>query len=663
MIVRPVTNIPDNPPEEIILNQDKFDRGVIDLIDQTKLPRNALKTADNIRLAEDGAPMVTEGVDWYGAELPASIDGGSIFYDGGNVHLVVAAGGKIYRSTDHAETWTECTGATLEVGESVEFKQAREFLYIYNGEDHIIRYNGTTTLQVFSGISKPTGTNASRTGLSGSTFRYYYRVSAVNEVGYTEGSVADDVQVSRQRANFDDSNFVTLTWNSVSGASRYDIYVGLTPGEEKYIDSIENGTTYIDQGQALALITGEVPEDNTTQAPRVGDMELIGDRLIATRDKDHPYRIWISGAGSNIAKFSLAYDATWVELQRGSQFTPQRVVDYRDGRGEPLITAWYDSADSLGCVWQGKIETFTVGDSTFPVPAFYKLPGSRGTNAPMSVVNVLNDYVYYNQQAFYNLGSRAQFLNLLSTDEISTNVRNFMRKINRHAAHKIAAHFQDNRLYVSVPFNSNENSVTMVHDTSINGKPWLPKSFTMGFARFFRYVDTNGVQLLAWKQGDNRLSVINEDINGFYGEPIDSVLETGLRQINEKDRFAFMMCEEAEFEFARPRGKIQIELSGLTRETGFTQLLPPKTITPVSTRFSWTMKRWTTSTWTDTDTEAEVLSEPTIKRYFLVGREINAYQYRVVCQNDLTAQYILRTLQVRGRTVSSGKPPDWELLE
>ena len=128
-------------------------------------------------------------------------------------------------------------------------------------------------------------------------------------------------------------------------------------------------------------------------------MELIGSRLYGTRDKDYPYRVWISGAGPYIGSFSSAYDATYIDLQKGGQFKPVKVEDYRDGKGTPLATVWCDSSDGRGCVWQGSLESFTIGDTTFPVPNFYKLPGSRGTPAPGSVINVLNDYMYYNSQA------------------------------------------------------------------------------------------------------------------------------------------------------------------------------------------------------------------------------------------------------------------------
>lgn len=655
-------SIPDSPPSIIPLTQDKFDRGVISVVDQSKLPKNALKEANNLFLAEDGAPKVRPGVNWYGTAPSANDIDGAYFFtnEDEDIHILVVAGGVVYRSQDNGQTWDACTGGSPTAGHKAHFEQANLYVYIFNGFDNIIRYDGTTTLQTYTPLTAPTGNAPTKTGLAGTTYTYRYRVSAVNDIGYTEASAAQTIQVDRERTDWNDTNYVTFTWNAVAGAVRYDIYVGQTSGEEVYIASIDNATTYIDKGTAVAQVAIVAPDDNTTQGPRVGDMALIGTRLYATQDRDHKYRVWISGAGRFIGQFSSAYDATYIDLQKGSQFFPQKVEDYRDGKGTPLATVWCKSIDGRGCIWQGTLESFTVGDVTFPVPNFYKLPGSRGTDAPDSVVNVLNDYMYYNSQAFYNLGSRAQFLNLLSTDEASANIRPDVKKINQSAASKICAYFQDAKVYFSVPINSEVNNTTIIFDTE--RKAWLPTAFTIGFERFFSYTDTNGGRhLLCWKPGDSRLSEISESIKGDYSEAFVTSLQTGLIHVNPRNRFDFLWVEEGEVEFANPQGNITVELSAVTREEGFKEI-ETKTIEPSTTKLSWTIAMWTTRKWTTTDEVGVSYSEPSAKRYFNVQQDINAYQYRVTTE-DLRADYILRTLQVSGTATQAGKPREWELLD
>ena len=664
--IEPLTGINDSPPQNVPLTQDKFDRGVISLVDQSKLPKNALKEADNIVLSEDGAPKVRPGLAWYGTSaLPGGVlDGGSAFIDNDEAetsHLVQVIGGKVYRSINDGVTWAECTGASFTSGKKVRTIQANDVSYLYNGWDNIIRYNGDTLLDTYVALPTPTGNAPTKTGLGGATiYTYRYRVAAVNNIGYTLASPATTIGVDRTRTSFDSTNFVTFTWLPVTGAVRYDIYVGLTSGEEAYIGSVEGQatTTYQDRTGAVEQVANIVPDSNTTQGPRVGDMAVIGTRIYATADRDFPYRVWISGAGRYMGMFSSAYDATYIDLQKGGLFKPVKVEDYRDGKGTPLATVWCRSKDGKGCVWQGSLESFTVGTVTFPVPNFYKLPGSRGTEAPMSVINVLNDYFYYNSQAFYNLGSRAQFMNLLSTDEASANIRPDVKKIRASAASGIVAHFEDAKLYFSVPYNSDSNNAMIMYDTE--RRAWLPRAFNVGFERFFTYVDQQGARhTLAWKPGDDKFTEISERFKGDYGQPFYSSLMTGLMHVNPRNRMEFMWIEEAEFEFANPEGEITVELSGITRNDGF-RSIATRTMKPDGVLYSWTTHAWTKNKWTDTALPIQSYSEPSRKRYFSVQEDLNAYQYRVTT-NSLASNYILRTLQVNGTATQAGKPREWEL--
>lgn len=666
--IEPLTGINDSPPQNVPLTQDKFDRGVISLIDQSKLPKNALKEADNIVLSEDGAPKVRPGLAWYGTSaLPGGVlDGGSAFIDNDEAetsHLVQVIGGKVYRSINDGATWAECTGASFTSGKKVKTIQANDVSYLYNGWDNIIRYNGGTTLDTYIALPTPIGNAPTKVGLGGTTiYTYRYRVAAVNNIGYTLASPAQTINVDRLRTSFDSTNYVQFTWQPVTGAVRYDIYVGLTSGEEAYLGSVEGEqtTTYQDRTGAIEQVANIVPDSNTTQGPRVGDMAVIGTRIYATADRDFPYRVWISGAGRYMGMFSSAYDATYIDLQKGGLFKPVKVEDYRDGKGTPLATVWCRSKDGKGCVWQGSLESFTVGTITFPVPNFYKLPGSRGTEAPMSVINVLNDYFYYNSQAFYNLGSRAQFMNLLSTDEASANIRPDVKKIRASAASGIVAHFEDAKLYFSVPYNSDQNNATIMYDTE--RRAWLPRAFNVGFERFFSYTDAAGERhTLAWKTGDDKFTEIAEKFKGDYGVPFYSSLMTGLMHVNPRNRMEFMWIEEAEFEFANPEGEITVELSGITRNDGFRQIAS-RTMKPDGVLYSWTTHAWTKNKWTDTALPISSYSEPSRKRYFSVQEDLNAYQYRVTT-NSLASNYVLRTLQVNGTATQAGKPREWELYE
>ena len=268
--------------------------------------------------------------------------------------------------------------------------------------------------------------------------------------------------------------------------------------------------------------------------------------------------------------------------------------------------------------------------------------------------------MYYNTQAFYNLGSRAQFLNLLSTDEASANIRPTVRTINPLAASGICAYYFLAKVYFSVPYGSSTtNNAIIIYDTE--RKCWLPKAFSYGVERFFEYADTSGTShLLAWKTGDTRLSEISTSIAGDYGAAFTTYLQTGLMPVS-KNRFDFMWVDESEFEFSQPTGTINLEFAGIDRNAGYKTLATiaysAKTTTSTS---GWSTKAWSTTAWSAASSTNSVYSESTSKRWFVVQRDINAWQYSI-STSTIDAGYTLRTLQITGTPSQAGSPRQWRV--
>lgn len=661
-------NLPTSFPKPAYQTLQNFKRGVITLINESRLPKNALKEAKNIYLAEDGQPQTRPGVAWYGTAMPngAPIDGFD-FYDAiGVVHLVAVAGGNVYRSTDDGATWTLCTGGNTTPGVWTNMNQNRSFLYLTNGTDKMLRYDGTTTLQVYTSLSTPSAPTLAKTGLGATTYKYYYKVSQVNSVGFTDASPASNIQVSKQRSssNWDASNYVSISGTVSTSATRVDVYLSEDGLAYYYLGSavVDSGTgnyVFQDDGSASVVPSTTAPTDNTTEGIMVGELSNIGNRQFGVRDPGNPYRVWFSGDGDWSGIFSGAYNGGYLEFQLGGRLKPIKAVDYRTGKGDSIATVFMDSADGLGGIIQMSLDTSTIDQYTVIVPSAYLLPGSRGTSAPRSVVNVLNDYFFYNTQAFYNLGSRAQLLNILSTDEASANIRPNVQGIDRAGEeHIAAAYFQANILF-SVPISSTVNNYTMVYNTEM--KAWLPEAFTIGFKRFMTYTDTGKAQrLLAIRPGDTRLSEINQSIAGDYGVAFDTSLTTGLVQTTG-DVFEFQFTEEGEFELANASGTINVELLGIDRSKGFHSIKTVTFNTDVSvTNAGWDTFPWDSKPWDDTSDSPSVSSEPSLKRYFPAQAELNAVQWHIFT-NSLEAQYILRTLQTWGTPTQAGHPSKWRL--
>jgi hypothetical protein len=659
--------LPDTIPQHDTLPLSSWRKGVITLIDKSKIPLDALIEAQNIFLVENGTPTPRPGVDWYGtAPSSSAIDGGCLFETSAAApHLIVVAGGTVYRSTDDGATWAACTGATLTSGKKAFFVQDHSYLYITDGYDNIVRYDGTTVLQTYTALATPGAPTIAETGLAGTGYNHYYKYAAVNAVGFTPAGVAGTVvQSTLDRTNWDSTtNFATISTAGVVGATRYDIYISEDNIDFYYLDtmvpsSVGGAASYQDTGAAFPNTNVLAPIDNTTQGPKVQRLDVVGSRLWGCQDYDNKWRVWFSGSGNYTGYFSSAYDGGYIDLMKGSQFRPVRVIDYRDGKGTPYATVFMSSPDGTGCIWQITLETVTIGDVSITVPSAFRLPGSRGSEAPDSIVNVLNDYMYYNSQAFYNLGSRAQFLNLLSTDEVSANIRPNVKRISPTGAPGIASIYSDAKVYMSVPYyGSSTNNYTIVYDTE--QKAWLPEAFTIGFERFFQYVDTTGTRkLLTWKPGDTRLSYISDSLHADYGVAFTTSLTTGLYPVS-KNRFEFFQVEEGELEFSLPTSPIQIQLLGIDRVNGYGPI-KTKTIENDVDSAGWSTFLWGSTAWSDTSIVPTLFAPSSEKNYFRVQREINAYQWNVIT-NSTDSSYLLRTLQLNGALSQGGKPRQWRI--
>ena len=660
-------DLPTNFPTPQYLTLSSWKKGVISLIDKSRLPLDALEQADNLFLVEDGQPTLRPGVDWFGVAVPngQAIDGASYFDFNGAIHIVVVAGGVIYRSTNNAQSWTQCTGFTMTVGRRVKMLQYNNSLYMTNGVDDITLYDGSLVLNRYTTLSVPAAPSAVKTGLTGTGIPYYYKVSRVNTIGFSTASPTNTgaVESNLSRSSWSSTtNFVTLTTPSAdAGQTRWDIYLSEDNVNFYYLSSVAatSGATsvFVDDGTAIPVPSTIAPTASTATGPKVEELENVGSRMWGVRDTVNRYRIWFTSGSPPVGAFSSAYDGGYLDWAPGGKFIPNKVIDYRDGKGTPLATVFCTSADGQGCVLQVSLDIITIGDISITVPSAYRLPGSRGTPAPGSVVNVLNDYMFYNTQAFYNLGSRAQYLNLLSTDESSANIRPSVKSISTMGESGIASVYYDAKVYFSVPIGSSTNNYTMVFDTE--RKAWLPTAFTRGFKDFLRYTTTDGSpKLLAYNSGDSRLSEISTSIQGDYGQPFTSILKTGLYPTT-KNRFEFQWTEQAEIELSNPSGITAVELVGLERSKGFSSQASANITSTLSTT-GWDTFLWDTTAWDDTSNAVDTYSESSVKRYFRLGKELNAIQW-IITTNSLEANYVLRTLQTWGTQTNGGLPRSWRI--
>jgi len=163
-----------------LLKIDKFDGGYSSLLDEARMPNKFAVQSYNLMQFQDGIWGTRWGFDYYGSAITGetSIDGATEYIKTDGTRETIAIGGttgKIWKSQDRG-AWTQIGSTTLTVGKTPSFLQIKSELYICNGTDALLRYDGTN-LNVYTALTAPTNVAFTRTVLTTGTNNYYYVIT------------------------------------------------------------------------------------------------------------------------------------------------------------------------------------------------------------------------------------------------------------------------------------------------------------------------------------------------------------------------------------------------------------------------------------------------------------------------------------------------------
>lgn len=461
--------------------------GVNTLVSESRLKKDQAKELQNMWLIEDGVADKRPGTAAYGTVTFTNRPDGAKEYTktDGTRELIVVADGVVQRVT--TTTKTTIGGATFTQGTRCYFLQYNNFLYIANGVDALARYDGST-LAAYTGISAPTwdATPIVRTGLTAGSFPNYYEVSAVNDVGETLATSTANFTSNLPRDSWDASNYMTLGWADVSGATKYNVYWADTDGFEVLLDE-STASTYKDTGGTVGAVSNpyiETPDADTTTGPKFTSMAVSGNRIWATGDPTNKYRAFFSGTGVNKGNFAPGYGGGWIDLEKGGQESTVAVLDFQ---GVPHF--WTKTADGHGSVWQIKIETKTIQETTFEVPIPNKIIGSVGCDSGRGPVLVGNDILFPNKQGVFVIGNAPNVEGVLQTQELSSAIRPDWRSLSGDSLDKIATYYYNARAYFAVPKSSGQPDTIYIFDRE--RAAWI-KDWTLGVSQFLEFTDSSG---------------------------------------------------------------------------------------------------------------------------------------------------------------------------
>ena len=565
--------------KKLVLTIDDFSGGSNTLMDEARMPSKFAVQSNNLMQVADSLWKTRWGTATYGAEHDEAIDGAHEFVtSAGTTKLVTIADGKAWSSTDGGAL-TELSGATFTAGLQCYFMQIAGYLYIANGTDPLVRYDGTD-LTTYTEIDAPANLGASlvASGLSSGTYTYYAQVTALNEVGETVGSTEASITCNKDRYDWvaDTDKGIAWYWDAVATATRYQLYISDEAGDEILLSSIPTGTVnFTDDGSLDPNPYIEPPLQNTTSAPRFKSMCISGNRIWATNNPDELYTVYFSGTGHFMGVFSDFYGGGWINLEKGGRETPIAVKHYQTGTGAGAPTVLCKTPDGRGAVWQMDITSATVGDTSFSVPSGMKVVGSFGTESILGVVGTDNDIAFPNRKGWFNLGPERNYYGILRTKEQSSNIRPYWRSLVSSQIENICAYFYDAKIFISVPQTSSGNDRIIVRDTERGN--WSV-DWSIGARQFLEYTDSSGkTHLMYVPLSGTKLIEISENLYNDQGTAFRQSYISPLLPVS-KVKTDIMNLTEAIVELGNPRGSINFSILGIGKDDSFTTLAT-KTVT------------------------------------------------------------------------------------
>lgn len=645
---------------------DDFSGGTSTIISDARLGKRTKNhkfavESTNIWQVEDGIwEGPRPGTSYYGTAVPGSgIEHVAEYTKADKTRelIAISINGNGYKSTDNGQTWTLVTGTTWTPGYvfiSIQFKSQ---LWITNGKDPLVYYNGTTFNPFTAIVDPPSAPTFTRgAGLTAGSYTYYVRYIANNTVGFTNPSPALTVTVNKpiEQWVLASNEYIDITIPAVTGATSYDIYLdNLTDGPYGLI----GGTSDL-----VFRYTGDppnyyqqAPDDNTTAAPLINSMELSGNRLWGTKDKDNPWRVYATGTGGYLGYFSPFYGGFDLDLERGGRFYPTAVVHYRTGKGDPVATVLCSSADGSGTTFQIEVTSITVGETNITVPVAYKLVGSRGADSVGSVVKFGNNVSFLNKKEVLFLRNKEQLFNVLATDDMTTPIRDKFNGINKAQIEKAIGFWQSPRLYFCVTQSGTENDTTFVWDDERRNWTW---GWTIGFRQLNEYTDTNNVtRLIGIRSTDNKIIEISENYTSDLGQPIVAQYLSPLIPIDASDPRWLSKRNETIFEVGELRGAIDCTVLGRTRKTDLAELGSKEIVSTFSNSGIGDDAPGDFLAG-DTNDLPKTFSSSSIKKAIRIQKKLYAIKYRVKSNSNL-AKWRLLSITTSGIKIFKKAISEW----
>lgn len=573
-------------PNRTVINvhQNKFPGGYVSTIPNSRRAPTTLSDMTNMSIELDNAPRPRPPSVRYGTQPANSVIGrGNYRYNGvrGMFFMQNVGGvGKVYWQTDGG-TMTQIGGNYSVSANWAGFCQSSGRAYVYNGTDNLSYIDlSTMTIVTYSALATPVISSVTKVGLTGTTYTYYYRISANNGNGESIASIFGSITVGKIRdAWLVGTDSVTATWGAVSGATSYTVYVGDLSTQCNEVTTV-TGTSFTDDGSIAINPYNLAPEGNSTQGAIFNFM--YNDPHNSTLyGVDNANNLFYSAPGTG--DFSPFNGGGSVGIDVNGDTQLNFVTGFRTGKGDPVITVSSRGAAGKGKMNHVTFNTLNIGDQALTYPSVFEANGQSGTYAPRATI-VAHDNIWYpTGKAIKTTGTSQNVINILTTNTTSQDIQPDIDTLNLQQLNKACGLENEDILYFAFPTGGSiENNEMWYMDLSRKGL-WMLR-WPIAVKDMWLYEDNGGNTHFCFLRGDNVIleftragtTPTTDDGVAFRTRCAFSSLtwdEDGITLATIRKQYAKLL---------NPRGAIVMNAYGLSRKGLNTQAVTDSFTTDVS---------------------------------------------------------------------------------
>jgi hypothetical protein len=642
-----LNNISLKGEKQLSITIDNFKGGTNTLVSAPRLKPNEAVESLNLILVQDGLYTKRYGTKKYGGVLAGSkIDGfGEYRKTDGVRELIVFSGGLAQRKASNS--WITISGYTPTAGLPVYTTQINDRLYACNGTDELAYYNGTEFLS-YTSITTPTGVSGTRNTLTTGDYNYYIQVTATNEVGETIGSSEVTLAINKSRDTWINNDTtqetLTWTWDKVTDASKYKVYISDTSGREGYVTQLgqSDNPTWTDTGKLLINDFIYPPNLDTSSGPKFKYMCISGGRIWGCGDPNNPWRIYWSGEQAYLGNFS--YGGGWVDLEKGGKAITKGIIDYQ---GKPAV--FCPTPDGRGAIYQISVAVDATWGTT--IPTVSKITNQISGIAPRGLVQAENDVFFVTKRGVYLLGNEPGVMStVLRTNELSARIRDYLEGMSEEEVTSICSYYRDGKLFFSTPTRM------FIYDRE--RLCWI-KDWNIGFTQMADYTDDDGVtHFLGAGSTTPYLYEISPNYEGDDGVAFNtSYLSPQIPVSSGWTDFA--KITKAYINVGNVKGTLNFEVTGVGKKGSF-KALATKTISPgvSSSGLGWDLLG--SVLMGDSTGFPKTFTDSSLIKYMKINKILRQIQFHLTT-TTLDSSYVLLGLKCDGFAIQTNLPSSYKL--